>query len=297
MREKIHSFWESFAPSAFFFATFLIVWIADLGTSNVSGLLDQPIALFHSLENTRTIELLQKLELLKLLWIAVAFLIGFSLYLFDRVVAFIGGLVPPNPAWHGSSALLLEKALLAQLWMMLPSVNNVAALDFEARTIIDQANDEEHKPAEQGIERYLQDQFSSAARLTTFAKVGVLWVLVTLVWAVALGRPLVGSTFRALLFLLGFAFLGFVAIARETHWLLRQTENMLKRAISILYSKNIRPIEDLKRWEEFNKAFENSVRHAPRLVHLSWGSLEGYRRLYRAFFGIPKESPPAMRDI
>jgi hypothetical protein len=90
MRAKIHSFWESFAPTATFFAIYLWVWIAALGVSRMLAPLAPAVNFLHSVQGTAAIDLLRNLDFLKLSWIIAAFLLGLCLYLFDRVVYILG---------------------------------------------------------------------------------------------------------------------------------------------------------------------------------------------------------------
>ncbi|SRR5713226_959803 len=77
---------------------------------------------------------------------------------------------------------------------------------------------------------------------------------------------------------------GFVRCSKET-------EHNMMHALSVLSSTRVGPAHNEQRSEEFKKAFANSVRFSRRFVNLSWGSLEGYRALHSAFFGL-KRNPP-----
>jgi len=214
---RIHSFWESFFPSVLFFGIFIIIWIALLGIANVLTFFDPLIRLLGFLKTQSVNQALKDLELLKLLPVGAVFIVVFCLYIFNRTVDFIGRLLPPHPVWDGSPALYVPEHLLEALWMRLPHVTNPSALDFEAKVIIEQARPE----GRDMTETHLRSRFSSAARLWSIAKVGMLWVLISFVWAVVLHRPLLISLLIALLSLVGFALLGSVGIALETHFLLK----------------------------------------------------------------------------
>ena len=136
---------------------------------------------------------------------------------------------------------------------------------------------------------------NGSIRLFIFAKVGIAWTLVCLVWALRLRRHFI---LEALLFALGFLFLGLVGIVRATHFLLRQNEEEMRNAKLILHSEGILPTSTPERWAEFEKTSENAVRHAPRFVTLKWTPADGgWARLYRAFTGFSKKVPaPRVRD-
>lgn len=136
---------------------------------------------------------LKDLELLKLLPVGAVFLVAFCLYIFSRTVDFVGRLLPPYEIWRGSPALYVPEHLLQDLWMRLPQVSNPAALDWEAKVIIEQARQGEADTRKE----YLLRRFSSAGRLGSTAKVGALWVLICFGWAVLLHRPILRIAVRS----------------------------------------------------------------------------------------------------
>jgi hypothetical protein len=172
---------------------------------------------------------------------------------------------------------------------LLPHTDNPAALDFEARVVIEQAQ-AEGRAINQSTREYFKTRFSNAARLFVFPKAGTLWVLISFLYAAIMHRTsIVYGFFTSMLLIFGFVILGLIAVVLETHWLVRQCAEEARMAIEILYSKNVRPTGGEERLEELEKAFSNNFRHSRRCVGLSWGSFEEYKILYHAFFGFQRK--------
>ena len=62
------------------------------------------------------------LGLLALLPVAVAVLVTILLYIFDRLVYFVGDFFPPFVIWQGSSVQFMSDYFKRELWMLLPEL-------------------------------------------------------------------------------------------------------------------------------------------------------------------------------
>src|ERR1035438_3543951 len=174
VRTKIHSLWEAFFPSTIYFFLFLLIAAALFGIDPfLTSLRGIHIV---TVSDSSIYEMLKETELLKLVPLVLAFSLTLAIYLFDRIVAVVGNFLPPFPFWSGSSALYVEEYYLRELWSQLPTATNVAALDYEAKNVIDQAVIEEKHLPQNSLE-WLGARQNKAVRLSLYAKSGIVWTL------------------------------------------------------------------------------------------------------------------------
>ena len=135
IRAKVQSVWESFFPSSIYFVVFVWIALASFGFEHVAQLAQA--GYFDNYQQSKLYTLLDDLELLKLIPLAAVFALAFLIYVFDRLAMMVGNALPPFPIWYGSSVLYVNENVVRDLWLLLPEEQNVNALDYRARLIVD----------------------------------------------------------------------------------------------------------------------------------------------------------------
>jgi hypothetical protein len=231
---------------------------------------------------------LKELELHKAIPFALFAVFALSIYLFDRTVSFLGHILPPFPEWHGSPALYANHNQLLGLWLLLPHLDNPAALDFEARTIIERTQIE-GKSLPGNSREYLETGFTKAARTLNYGKVGLLWVLIVSAYVLIAGQPSVSTVLATFTFLVVFCSLAFLGIVRETQLLIAQTEEDIRVAEAILRAQGARSADSslsVERMELFEKLMKASISYTKRFVGVKWRPQGKWSSLMKAFLGF-----------
>ncbi len=290
IRQKIHGVWESFFPSTVYFILFVAIALFSFGFEHAEQL--ARAGYFDDYTNNKFYKLLNNFELLKLVPIVAVFTLAFVVYAFDQIAMMVGNALPPFPVWTGSSALYVEEHYLHELWRLLPDENNVAALDYQGRRIVEQAKlDEKSLPANSFA--WLQERQNKAGRMAAYAKAGIVWSVLIYVVAFCTGFLSLRSTAVFVGGLLGFVLLFILALIRQTYVLILNGQEYIRVAAMLIRLQNKSIEIDHSRVDSFDKQLDNSIRYAKRFVGLDWRPRVRASGLINAFFGFGKKSAPS----
>ena len=294
VRSRIHGLWESFFPSTVYFSLFVAIALFSFGFEHVAQLSRE--GYFDDYANNKLFLFLKELEVLKLMPVAVLFMLAFFIYVFDRIAMLVGNAVPPFPVWHGSSALYVEKHYLQDLWSLLPDEQNVAALDYQARCIVEKMTlDEKKLPSNSFV--WLNERQNKAGRMLAYAKAGFIWSVIVFVVAILGGFFSLRSTAIFVAGVVGFVMLFLFGIVAQTNLLIATSQEHIRVAATLLRLQQKSLERNSSRMNEFDKALENSIRYARRFVGLDWRPRIRASGLRNAFFGFtnPTSTSPRSR--
>jgi len=288
IRSTIHSLWESFFPSTIYFVLYAAIAIVLTDSVDTLFATDVDKGFIANLKRKQVYLELKELDLHKAIPVAVFAIFGLLIYLFDRVVSFVSEFIPPFPEWHGSPALYTDPHQLRTLWLLLPHVNNPAALDFEARMVIERAQIE-GKTLPRNSKDHLDTRFSEAARTLNYAKSGMLWSLIIAIYVVVSFSASLATFIWLIFFTLLFCLLGLWGIFQQTKILIAQTSEDIRIAEAILRAGGAKITdnsESKNRIKDFDNSLNNSISFAKRFVHLAWKPRREWSPLINAFIGF-----------
>jgi hypothetical protein len=290
---KVHSVWESFFPSSIYFVVFVWIALASFGFEHVTQLAQA--GYFDNYQQSKLYKLLNDLELLKLIPLAAVFALAFLIYAFDRLAMMVGNALPPFPIWYGSSVLYVGENFVRELWELLPEEQNVAALEYRARLIVDRLSLEKKELPSTSL-RWRHEKFSRASRIPAYAKAGLVWsclVFATAIFTGFLSRNSVGIFVGGLI---GFTALLAVGFAIQTYAVLEVNQEQIRVASTFLRMENRDSKYDSARNGEFEKQLATARSLANRYVQLDWWPRFRLTALKNAFFGFKQKATDRKRS-
>jgi hypothetical protein len=298
LREKIHSLWESFFPSSIYLILFVLVGASYFDVIGVVKSFDLVPLTASELREGQTYELLKELELIKLAPLVAIFLLAFTIYIFDRAVSAVGNFVPPFPTWHGNPSRYAPEYLTAEMLRLLPNRSNPSSLDYEAEVLIDGAKAKGLVLPDNSLE-YRAQNFSRAARMATYGKAGVLWLVVLFFLAMVNGRPLLLSlTYTAIYSLIFIAIIS-IGFMRETAAIIASSEEKIRVAVDLLRidaDAADKLNANYERAQELQVKLAETQMRAPRMLFLSWKFRFDHFSLIAATTGIRLNRKQVIRE-
>ncbi len=287
IRSTIHSLWESFFPSTIYFILYAVVAIVLSNSIDALSGVHFDQSLVARLKQYQFYSDLKELELHKAIPFAGFAVFALLVYLFDRSIVFFSNFIPPFPEWHGSAALFADRHRLRTLWILLPQVENPAALDFEAQSVIDRAQIE-GKSLPSNSKEYFEKKFSRAATTLNYGKTGLLWSLFVFMYVLIFSSPNVSIFIWFIIFVGMFFAIGVWGIVQETKYLIAQMNENLRIAEAILRAEGNRVddnSESNNRSKLFDERLKTSLSFSKRFVQLRWRPRKEWSPLLKAFIG------------
>ncbi len=215
IRFRIHSVWDSFVPSAAYLCVYAATFIMVTGWNPASNVnLHSYADALISLKRHPAYEPLKDMNLIGSIPLFLLTALAVMIYVFDRFVFWVGRFIPPWSWFLGSTAPYVDRNVLIQFWLYVPSVENPAALDSEAREIVDRAKLDGKGLPSSSLE-LIDARSQTAWRSILYGKVGVLWTMYSLVFALhGSGGDILSSTCWATVAASAFALLVAINLVR-----------------------------------------------------------------------------------
>lgn len=286
LRGQVHAVWETFFPSSLY----LLLCVAAFVTISHGDA--WPASIAQTLEETRRLKtdpaylLLKEFKLEATLPIALLLTAAAAVYFFDRIVFALDRTVPPVMAWTGNPALYAAAPLVIQLWARLdaPGPEN---LHIRAREIVDGALAKGEAPSHAKSTREAgAKRFSNAAQAAGYGKAGALFSAAVLAWNLLTSSRAPGDLRWGVLFIGGFLLFYLANYVRSTVALVRQAEQEIGLATSILGPGQAPISQD--REAGIRSQFRHALEREPRFLafHLRhrrpsggnlWAAILGFR--------------------